>query len=180
MRVTIHRLANGLTVYLSPNRIEPRITALITVRAGSKADPEEATGIAHYLEHMLFKGTAQLGSMDYEREKPHLDRIVELYDRRFKTKNHAERDRLDAEIDAENVAAARYEIPNELDRLYRQIGGQGLNAYTSENRPCMSRISAQPTGGLGAGGVRVFRSSRFPALRDRIGDRFRRKKSRDG
>src|ERR1700674_5127460 len=58
MRVTIHRLSNGLTVYLSPNPLEPRIAAQIAVRTGSKNDPQESTGIAHYLEHMLFKGSS--------------------------------------------------------------------------------------------------------------------------
>ena len=84
LKTTIHRLSNGLTVYLSPNPQLPRIAAWIAVRAGSKQDPEDSTGMAHYLEHMLFKGSASLGTIDYEKEKPHLDRILALYEKRFK------------------------------------------------------------------------------------------------
>src|SRR5262249_38659525 len=77
MKVTIHRLSNGMTVYLSPDSSEPSITAHIAVHAGSSNDPEISTGLAHYLEHMLFKGTTKLGTLDYDKEKPHLDRIAE-------------------------------------------------------------------------------------------------------
>src|SRR5687767_2473538 len=80
MKVSIHRLANGLRVYLSPTVLEPRVTAWIVVRAGSKHDPDESTGIAHYLEHMLFKGTERIGTLDYQKERPHLARISALYE----------------------------------------------------------------------------------------------------
>ncbi|MFZ4592498.1 MAG: insulinase family protein, partial [Ignavibacteria bacterium] len=53
----IYKLDNGLTVYMSVNKNEPRIVTRIPVKAGSKNDPSDATGLAHYLEHMLFKGT---------------------------------------------------------------------------------------------------------------------------
>ena len=57
MAAHIYQLDNGLTVYLTQNSEEPRFYAEIAVRAGSKHDPQDATGIAHYLEHMLFKGS---------------------------------------------------------------------------------------------------------------------------
>ncbi len=131
MAVTIHRLPNGLTVYLSRNPDLPRISAHIAVRAGSKNDPADATGQAHYLEHMLFKGTTRLGSLDYKSEAPHLARIKELYEKRAKA-DPAGRAKLDKEIDSENLAAAATAVPNELGRFYREIGADGLNAYTTD------------------------------------------------
>lgn len=132
MGVTIHRLPNGLTVYLSPNPGRPRVTIRIAVRAGSKNDPADATGQAHYLEHMLFKGTTSLGSLDYAKEAPHLERIKELYERRAKLTDAAARAGIDKQIDAENIADAALVSPNEIDRFYRAIGGDDLNAHTSD------------------------------------------------
>ncbi len=134
MGVVIRRLPNGLTVMLSPNHEEPRITAWITTRAGSAKDPSEATGMAHYLEHMLFKGTRQLGTLDYAREAPHLERITQLYDRLFGTTDADARAQLYAEIDAEGVAASEFQVPNELDQLYDALGCSGLNAFTSDDQ----------------------------------------------
>ncbi len=131
LKVTIHRLSNGMTVYISPDPQEPSIVAHIAVRAGSRNDPERSTGLAHYLEHMLFKGTTQLGTLDYAKEKPHLDRIAQLYaDLR---KPNADRDKVLKEIDTENLASAEISVPNELDKLYAQIGVTGLNAFTDHD-----------------------------------------------
>src|SRR5881296_67243 len=92
MAVRIYELDNGLKVYLTENRETPRFEAQIAVRAGSKNDPPESTGLAHYLEHMLFKGTTRIGTLDYEKEKPHLDRILELYERRFRATDPEKRE----------------------------------------------------------------------------------------
>ncbi len=130
MGVTIYRLPNGLSVYLSPNHEEPRVQTYVTTRAGSTSDPSDSTGMAHYLEHMLFKGSPRLGTLRWDKEKPHLDRIVDLYRRRFSSADPKERADLYREIDAENILASRYEIPNEIDRVYRRLGVRGLNAFT--------------------------------------------------
>ena len=134
MGVTVHRLPNGLTVYLSPNKGEPRVSSRIVVRAGSKNDPSDSTGMAHYLEHMLFKGTGKLGTLDYAAEKPHLERIRALYEDLFKTKDDKGRAKIYKEIDAENGLAAKSAVPNEFDRFYRSIGAEGLNAFTSDEQ----------------------------------------------
>jgi predicted Zn-dependent peptidase len=131
MAVTIHRLPNGLTVYLSPYRQEPRITAWIAVRAGSRQDPADSTGMAHYLEHMLFKGSGRLGTVAYDKEKPALERISELYEKLFQTADPAERKAIYGKIDRYNVEVSTYAIPNELAQAYRRLGARGLNAYTS-------------------------------------------------
>ncbi len=131
-KVTIHRLSNGMTVYLSPDKQTPSVTAHIAVRAGSRNDPQRSTGLAHYLEHMLFKGTTQLGTLDYAKEKPHLDKIASLYD--DLRKPGASRDQILKQIDQETQATAELAIPNELDQMYAQIGITGLNAYTSNDQ----------------------------------------------
>src|SRR5262245_32861006 len=130
MAVQIYELANGLRVYLTENHETPRFDAQIAVRAGSKNDPPESTGLAHYLEHMLFKGTTRIGTLDYEKEKPHLDRILDLYERHFHETDPDKRKAIYADINQESQAAAQYEIPNEMDKLYKSMGEEGLNAHT--------------------------------------------------
>jgi predicted Zn-dependent peptidase len=130
-KVTIHRLSNGMTVYISPDSQEPTITAHIAVRAGGGQDPKISTGLAHYLEHMLFKGTSQLGTLDYAKEKVHLDKIAQLYaDLR---KPNANRAAILAEIDKQTQESAAYAVPNELDQMYSRMGISGLNAYTNND-----------------------------------------------
>src|SRR5438445_3399017 len=130
MAVQIYRLENGLTVYLTENHETRRFEAQIAVRAGSKQDPAESTGLAHYLEHMLFKGTTRLGTLDYEKEKPHLDLIIELYEKHFHETDPEKRKAIYAEINRESQRAAQFEIPNEMDKLYKAMGEEGLNAHT--------------------------------------------------
>ena len=108
----IFELDNGLQVFLTENHEEPRFYAEIAVRAGSKHDPADGTGLAHYLEHLLFKGNRNLGTLDYEAEKPHLDRIVELYEAHFQEVDPARRAEIYAEINTEAQLAAEYAVPN--------------------------------------------------------------------
>lgn len=131
LNTRIYKLANGLSVYLTVNKAEPRIQTNIAVRAGSKNDPADATGLAHYLEHMLFKGTDQYGSLDYAKEKPLLDQIEQLYEVYRKTTDEAERKKLYAQIDALSGEAAKFAIANEYDKMLASMGATGTNAYTS-------------------------------------------------
>ncbi len=112
LAVTIHRLKNGLTVYLSVDAEQPRIAAWIAIRAGSRHDPAHSTGLAHYLEHMMFKGTAHLGTLDADAERPHPARTAALFDRLPLTNTPSERAALLADIDAATQAAAVTAIPN--------------------------------------------------------------------
>ena len=134
MNVQVHTLANGLTVYLSENHEEARINARIAVRAGAAVDPADATGMAHYLEHMLAnKGSQRLGSLDYEAEEVHLDRIRELFDELGDAADDEEFNRIYAELDAEGLKAQEYVLPNELKQIYGLLGSQGLNAFTNQD-----------------------------------------------
>ncbi|MEK6543618.1 MAG: insulinase family protein, partial [Elusimicrobiota bacterium] len=133
-QVTVHRLPNGLTVYLSPNKETPRVTAWIAVRAGGAQDPDDASGMAHYLEHMLFKGSTRLGTTDYKREYLHLEKIAQFYDQLFKTMSPKNRDKIYKDIDWENEQAARYAVANEFDKTYRTLGIDGVNAFTDNEQ----------------------------------------------
>lgn len=124
-------LANGLTVLLSVNKKEPRIQTLIATRAGSKNDPADNTGLAHYLEHMLFKGTDLYGSKDWPRELEQLNKIDALYELYNKTTDEAKRKFIYHQIDSVSGVASRYAIANEYDKMMQAIGAQGTNAFTS-------------------------------------------------
>lgn len=130
LNVRIHRLSNGLTLYMSVNRSEPRIATNIAVRAGSKQDPANSTGLAHYLEHMMFKGTRNIGALDWEKEKPLLDKIAELYEKHRETKDLSEREKIYAKIDSISNQAAKYVAANEYDKMVSALGAKGTNAYT--------------------------------------------------
>jgi predicted Zn-dependent peptidase len=130
MNVHIYQLDNGLTVYLTENHETPRFYAEIAVRAGSKHDPAEATGLAHYLEHMLFKGNRNIGTLDYEKERVHNERIIELYEQYYQETDPEKRAEIYGAINAESQQAAQYVIPNELDKIYSSMGGTAVNAHT--------------------------------------------------
>lgn len=134
MGVTIHRLSNGLTVYISTDRQKPRFTAWVGVRAGSRMDPADSTGLAHYLEHMLFKGSDEFGTLDMEAEQPHIDAVAELYRALRATDDPTERSRILADIDAQTQEQGKYAIPNEIDRMYATLGVEGVNAFTSNEQ----------------------------------------------
>ncbi len=126
-----YTLKNGLTVILSPSHKKPRIQTLIAVKAGSKTDPSDHTGLAHYLEHMMFKGTQQFGSQDWAKEKPYLDKIDGLYEQYNSTTDENKRREIYKEIDKTSGEAAKYAIANEYDKMMASIGSQNSNAFTS-------------------------------------------------
>ena len=130
----IYTLDNGLKVYLSVNRDEPRIQTSIAVRAGSKYDPAETTGLAHYLEHMLFKGNSAISSLDWESEKPLLQEISDLYEKHRAASEKAKKDSIYGLIDSISQIAATYVVPNEYDKMVTSMGAKGTNAYTSFER----------------------------------------------
>ena len=130
LQTRIYTLANGLKVYLSVNKDEPRIQANIAVRVGGKNDPAETTGLAHYFEHLMFKGTEQFGTQNYEQEKPLLDEIERLFEVYRKTTDETERRAIYQQIDSISYLASGYAIPNEYDKLMSAIGANGTNAYT--------------------------------------------------
>ena len=136
MHTQCYTLRNGMKVFLSVNNNSPRIAAHIAVRTGSRNDPAETTGLAHYLEHLMFKGTKQFGTSDATLEAPYLDEIEARYEQYRKVTDPARRKQLYHEIDSVSQLAAQYNIPNEYDKLMAGIGGIGTNAYTSTDVTC--------------------------------------------
>ena len=127
----IYTLKNGLKVYMSVNKEQPRLQTMIAVRVGSKNDPAETTGLAHYFEHLMFKGTDKFGTQNYEAEKPLLDEIERLFEVYRATTDEVERKAIYAKIDSVSQEASKYAIPNEYDKLMQAIGADGTNAWTS-------------------------------------------------
>lgn len=126
-------LENGFTVILNPDPNAVGVYGAVAVKAGSKNDPADATGMAHYLEHLLFKGTNELGTTNYLKEKPHLDSIVYYYDLLGRTKDEVTRKNIQKLINNQSVQAAKYANPTEFDKLIKSIGGTELNAFTAND-----------------------------------------------
>lgn len=131
LNARIYKLDNGLTVYMTVYKNAPRIQTYIATRAGSKNDPHDATGLAHYLEHMLFKGTDKFGTKNYEKEKVELDKIENLFEVYRKTTDDKKRKDLYHKIDSISGYASQFSIANEYDKLAAGIGTKGSNAHTS-------------------------------------------------
>ena len=130
----IYTLENGLKVYLSVYREEPRIMTYIPVKAGGKFDPANSTGLAHYLEHMMFKGTDKFGTKNWEEEKKLLDEIEQLFQEYREITDPDERKAHYAKIDEVSQKASNYAIANEYDKMCSLLGYTGTNAYTSPDR----------------------------------------------
>lgn len=130
-KARIYTLKNGLKVYMSVYKNAPRIQTYIAVKAGSKNDPSSATGLAHYLEHMVFKGTDKFGTKDFEKENAEINKIEDLYEVYRNTTDNTKRKSLYHQIDSISGVAAKYAIANEYDKMLAAIGGQGTNAFTS-------------------------------------------------
>ncbi len=126
-------LDNGFTVLLNQDPNAKDVYGAVVVKAGSKNDPADATGMAHYLEHLLFKGTNILGTTDYSKEKPLMDSIIFYYDLLGKTKDETERTKIQQLINNQSVEQAKYGKPTEFDKLIKSIGGTNLNAFTAND-----------------------------------------------
>ena len=129
--LTEYKLDNGLTVYLWEDHDQPDVFGATVTRAGSIDEPETATGLAHYLEHMLFKGTEKIGALDWEKEKPYYEHVIALYDTLAMTQDPKERDAIQLKINEQSRLAAQYSATDEFSNLIQSIGGEGLNAGTS-------------------------------------------------
>ena len=130
----LYTLDNGLNVYLAQNKVEPRVQTLIGVRAGSKYDPQDNTGLAHYLEHMLFKGTDKIGTSDWEKEEVLIKQISDLFEEHKKESDQDIKNSIYKKIDSLSFAASKISIANEYDKLVNSMGAQGTNAFTSNEQ----------------------------------------------
>ena len=140
LKARIYTLDNGLTVYLTQNAEKPEIQTFIAVRAGAQNDPLNSTGLAHYQEHIMFKGTKSYGTTNYEKEKPNLDAIDSLYEVYGHTTDEAARKAIYHQIDSFSYEGSKIAIANEFDKLMSMIGATGVNAFTSTAMTCYHEI----------------------------------------
>lgn len=132
--VKTFKLKNGLTVYLVEDKTATDVFGYIVTKGGAKEDPKDSEGIAHYLEHMLFKGTQKIGTVNWEKEKPLIEKTYSLYEKLRNTKNKKEEQKIQKEINEVSIQASEYVCQNELDKILKEMGGTGLNANTSLDR----------------------------------------------
>jgi len=133
-KIMEYKLKNGLTVILNEDHSQSVVFGVVVTKAGSKNDPADAQGMAHYQEHMLFKGTQEIGTTDWEKEKPFIEKTFQLYDELGKTKDELERKKIQQQINEASLEANKYAIPNELSNIIKIQGGTNLNANTSNDR----------------------------------------------
>lgn len=131
LNVESYKLENGLSVFLNQDTTATRVFGAVMVNAGAKHEDPEATGMAHYLEHLLFKGTDKYGTTDYATEKPYLDSINSLYEILAKTTEQEEKEKIQDLINQQAVEASKYALPNEFDKMLKSIGSTGVNAFTN-------------------------------------------------
>ncbi|GHT15543.1 hypothetical protein FACS189426_23230 [Bacteroidia bacterium] len=125
------KLPNGLSVFVWEDATAPDVFGMVAVNVGAKEDPTEYTGLAHYLEHMMFKGTDKIGALDWEKEKPIYEKIIAKYDEYAQTADPEQRKAISKEINQLTVEAAKYNLSNEFSNLSQGMGGEGVNAGTS-------------------------------------------------
>ena len=129
--LTEYKLDNGLTVMLWEDHDQPDVTGYVVVRAGAVDEPAEYTGLAHYLEHMLFKGTQRIGALNWEEEKPIYDSIIALYDQYSDATDPKVREQLATQINECSMREAKISSTEDFFVMLDLIGAEGVNAYTS-------------------------------------------------
>ncbi|MCQ2323744.1 MAG: insulinase family protein [Paludibacteraceae bacterium] len=134
--LTEYKLENGLTVMLWENHDQNDVEGYVAVRAGAIDEPAECTGLAHYLEHMMFKGTDKIGAIDWEKEKPYYEEIIRLYDEYAAATDKVQRDTLTARINRASLEAAKYSTTEDFFSMLDGIGATGVNAFTSYDMTC--------------------------------------------
>jgi zinc protease len=133
INVEQYNLENGMSIYLNPDYSIPYVLGAIVVKGGSKYDPKDATGTAHFMEHMMFKGTQDIGTRDYKSEKVFLDSIKMYYNKISETDNCEQQLEFHLKINDLTQKASKYVIVDELDNLLEDIGSVDINAYTSND-----------------------------------------------
>ncbi|HIJ94412.1 MAG TPA: insulinase family protein [Desulfuromonadales bacterium] len=138
-KVVEHTMKNGMKLLLVERHTSPTVSAWIRFRVGSVDEKSDERGIAHLLEHMLFKGTTTIGTKDYASEKPLLVQIEQTGQQLIAEK--AKRDKADAvqldtlqkKLTALESEASKFVIKDEFFELYSKNGGTGYNAFTSRD-----------------------------------------------
>ncbi|MDC0980393.1 insulinase family protein, partial [Bdellovibrionales bacterium] len=132
VKVYKHTYPNGLQLYFTQNKIVPSFNASIIVKAGGKEGPSNFTGMAHYLEHLLFKGNSNIGSLDYKKESEIHQKIISLYNKKQTITDVQTRKEIDKEINRLSLEEAKYGSGTEFQTTYSSVGNEYINAYTKD------------------------------------------------
>ncbi len=137
-KVQEHHLANGATVLLVERHNSPTVAAYISFRVGGVNETSQERGVAHLLEHMLFKGTKTLGTKDYAVEKPVLEKIKTVGQRIDLLVNSQEADPQELQQLRDQLKELQDEhrklvVKNEFSKIYAENGGVGYNAFTGKD-----------------------------------------------
>ncbi|MDR0542415.1 MAG: insulinase family protein [Dysgonamonadaceae bacterium] len=125
------KLPNGLSVFVWEDETVADVFGMVAVNVGAKEDPEQYTGLAHYLEHLLFNGTEKIGALNWEKEKPLYEQIIAKYDEHAQTTDPAQREAILKEINRLTKESAQYYMSKDFSNLVQGLGGESLNAGTS-------------------------------------------------
>ncbi len=132
--LTEFRLENGMKFIVLERHQAPVVSFLTYADVGGVDEPDGKTGVAHFLEHLAFKGTSKIGTKNFEQEKKILDKLDELATKKEAAKKAGNKElvaKLEAEFKKQEKNASEFVIQNELGRIVEQAGGVGLNATTS-------------------------------------------------
>lgn len=124
------KLRNGLSVFIWEDDTQSDVFGMVGVRTGSANDPDQYTGLAHYLEHVMFKGTQTIGALNWSEEEPLYKQIIQKYDEMANETDPVKKEAINKEINDLTVAAAKISVSNEFSNLIESMGGKGLNAAT--------------------------------------------------
>ncbi|MBM3285007.1 MAG: insulinase family protein, partial [Candidatus Aminicenantes bacterium] len=135
-KVKVHTLKNGMTFIFMERHEVPVFSAIYGFKVGSVDEVAGITGLAHLFEHMAFKGTPRIGTRDYEKEKAIMEKVNRLgaeISRELVKGDQADKEKIDslkkemAELEKEQK---KYIVKDEIDQIYSNAGGVGLNAGT--------------------------------------------------
>ena len=124
------KLKNGLSVYIWEDNTKSDVFGLVGVRTGAVNDPAEYTGLAHYLEHVMFKGTDKIGTLDWSAEEPIYKKIIAKYDEMANETDPVKKEAIGKEINELTIEAGKVSVSNEFSNLMESMGGKNLNAAT--------------------------------------------------
>ncbi len=138
-KVIERTLKNGMKLLMVERHTSPTVSTWIRYKVGSVDERSDERGLAHLLEHMLFKGTKTLGTTDYAREKPILDKIERTAQQIMAEKAKREQGdlagitSLEKELAGLEKEAGAYSVKEEFSQIYSKNGGNSYNAFTSKD-----------------------------------------------
>jgi len=131
-KISEFTLSNGMKFIVMERHQSPTVSFMTYVDVGSAYEQPQKTGAAHFLEHLAFKGTTQIGTQDYQAERPLLSELDALAEQ-IKTTQASGKSttELQQKFDQTQAKAASYVKQNEFGQIVQQAGGVGLNATTT-------------------------------------------------